>query len=186
MRARILFLVVASLLLVISAQRLPAPIREIPESPKPITEQSAKPKQKRTIKLKAASDNSESSTRRQTPSSQPQSQTNPQRNEFDGAWTGTLSGLASFDSVGFTLVITTGGTQVNERASTWSVACQATCEGKTMNWTDGNPRPGHSPTNWTLTPNPSGKTALVTSINPSGFLGINGWKSSATFYRTLP
>jgi hypothetical protein len=45
-------LAVAFLLLVISAHRLPAPIQEIPESPKPAPEQSAKRKSKPPLKPK--------------------------------------------------------------------------------------------------------------------------------------
>lgn len=70
-------------ILLISAHRLPAPISEIPETPKPAPEQSAKPKPKRTIKPKVASESSEPSTRRQTPSPQSKSEAASNRKPFD-------------------------------------------------------------------------------------------------------
>jgi len=56
---RSLGLLLVLTLLLVTAHRLPAPIQEVPESPTPVPEQSAKPKPKRTIKPKVSSEDSE-------------------------------------------------------------------------------------------------------------------------------
>jgi F5/8 type C domain len=68
-------------LLLVTAHRLPAPIQEIPESPTPAPEQSAKPK--RTIKPKTTSESSESSTKRQTASPQSRTEAASNRKPFN-------------------------------------------------------------------------------------------------------
>src|SRR5438046_10693239 len=77
--------------LLATTSRLPAPIQEVQESPTPAPEQSAKPKPKRTVKPKVTNENSESSTKRQTPSPIPKNQATPNRNLLDGTWDGTLN-----------------------------------------------------------------------------------------------
>jgi hypothetical protein len=78
-----LLLVLVSL--VITADRLPAPIQE--ETPTPAPEQSAKPK--RSGKPKVTSESSETSTKRQTLSPMPKNQPTRQ-SRFAGGWTGVV------------------------------------------------------------------------------------------------
>src|SRR5438046_9561283 len=85
--------------LLATTSRLPAPIQEVPESPTPAPERSAKPKPKRTVKPKT-SENPESSTKNKAPSTTPL----PQRNPFDGTWTGHYeTGLAGDVQYTFTI-----------------------------------------------------------------------------------
>lgn len=167
-------------ILLISAHRLPAPISEV-ETPTPAPEQSAKPKPKRTIKPKVTSENAENSTKAKTSSPTPQNQSTSQRNPFDGTWVGTLNcGLPG--SVSFTLRINGSGTTVNMKSSNFgSDTRSTTLQGTTVKW--GQATVGDSA--WTFTPIREGKTALVTCAS-GGLLGIGGFSSSATFYRTSP
>jgi hypothetical protein len=163
-------------LVLISAHRLPAPIQEVPESPSPAPEQSAKPKPKRTAKTK---ENSESSPRRQTPSPIPKNQATPNRNLFNGTWVGTLNNAPFVGTVEDTFVISASGTSVIEKLGNLSPKLfQATCDGSTTRWIS-------STCTDTLTPNPDGKTALVT-INCTGVFGIGAYNTSTIFRRTSP
>jgi len=75
-----LFLVVA--LFLITAQRLPAPIQEVPESPTPAPQQSATPKSKRVIESKT--------TRATTPSRAVSTPTPALSKKFAGTWSGIM------------------------------------------------------------------------------------------------
>ncbi len=163
-------LVLLIFFLALSPQRLPAPISEIPESPTPAPEQSAKPKPKRAVKAK---ENSESSPRRQTPP--PKSQATAQRILFDGTWIGSFQVDDSR-----TLIIGAAGTVVTEKSVRWGTATwPAICDAASMRWkTAGD-------CSWTLIPNADGKTMLGTATCP-GFLGIGAGTWSATFHRTSP
>ena len=175
-RPFILYLTVG--LLLATTHRLPAPIQEVPESPTPAPEQSAKPKPKRTVKP-TASPNSESSTKRQTPSSTPKNQATPNRNPFDGTWLGTFNGVPTKGNVQFTLTVSANGSVVNETSSTFgSLTNRATPDGRTTRWQDGTSA-------WTLTPNAEEKTAIVT-CDYEGFFGIGAYHSSVVFRRTSP
>ena len=161
-------------LLFVSAHRLPAPIQEVPESPAPTLEQSAKPKPKRTLRPKVTT---ESSTTRQTSSPQPRNQPTPQQNPFDGTRVGTLNNLPFTGNVEFTLFIAASGASVTEKSATFGTHnYQANCDGSTMRWETG--------ASWTLTPNPDKQTALVT-CNGAGFFGIGSFSLSTIFRRTL-
>src|SRR5205809_4741548 len=98
LRQTFCFLLVATFLLV-TVHQLPAPIQEVPESPTPASEHSAKPKLKRTVKPKITSENSEGSTKSRAPSPTP----SPRRNLFEGTWLGTLKGLPFAGDVNYTL-----------------------------------------------------------------------------------
>jgi hypothetical protein len=171
LRPTFCFSLVAALLLV-TAHRLPAPISEIPESPTPAPEQSAKPKPKRTIKPKAESENSERSTKRQTPSPTPSIQP-----RFAGTWNGTLNrGLLG--NVNYTLIVNAAGTLVKEICS----SCDNTApehpahwDGFTITWRGG----ALNEVACALTPDNEGKTARVTM---KGFFA-NG---DSVFHRTSP
>jgi hypothetical protein len=168
-------------LLILTTARLPAPIQEVPESPTPALEQSAKPKPKRTVKPKDTTESAESSPRRQTSPGPAKSQATPNRSAFDGTWIGTLNcGLPG--DVSFTLMISGRGATVNMKSSTFgSHTRSTTLQGTTAKW--GQPTVGDSA--WTFTPTPDGRTALVACASP-GLLGIGGFSSTATFYKTSP
>jgi hypothetical protein len=159
-------------LLSITAQRLLAPIQEVPESPTPAPEQSAKPKPKRTIKPKVASEDSEKSTKRKAAS--PPNQL--QRPKFAGIWRGTLAfGLAG--DLHLTLVINDEGTSVTESGGlVGTITFRASNDGKTVSWHSG----ALNAIAWTLTPNPDGQTALLTA--KSVFIG----SPSAVFRKASP
>jgi len=168
------FSLVAALLL-ITAHRLPAPIQEVPESPTPAPEQGAtKPKhpsksKRRTEESEAPRTNEKSNI---AEGSKSQLKKKPQE-RFAGAWSGTISqGL--WGNVEFTLVLNAAGTSVTDKSGFGTFTHAATSDGNMTTWQSGL----LSEIRWTLTPNPDGKTALVTSRSA---LGVNG---SATFTRT--
>ena len=159
-------------LLLSTTQRAPAPISE--ESPTPAPKQSVKPK--RTIKP-GANDSSESSTKRQTPSPTPKSQSTSNRNPFDGTWAGTLNNAPFVGTVEDTFVISASGTSVIERLGKLSPKLfQTTCDGITIRWIN-------STCTDTITPNSDGKTALVT-IKCTGVFGVGAYNVSTIFRRT--
>ena len=150
--------------MLISAHRLPAPIQEVPESPTPAPERSAKPKAKQTIKPKV-NENSESSTKRQTPS-KAQIQATPNSTPFAGTWSGTMN-ISLFGDIGYTFLIEPAQTTVkmwgtnkpSEIPHTKADVCRASigADGISWNW---------SAWRWTLKPYPDGKTALVKVAGP--------------------
>ena len=73
----------SAIVLLLTTHPVPAPIQEVQGSPTPAPEQSAKPKPKRTIKPKVASEGSENSTKGQTSSPQPRSEAAPSRKPFN-------------------------------------------------------------------------------------------------------
>jgi cytoskeletal protein RodZ len=155
--------------LLVTAHRLPAPISEIPESPTPAPEQSAKPKSKRTIKPEATGKSSESSTKRQSTSS-PQSQSTPNRTPFAGTWQGTLSDTGGANGVSATLIVNpTQDSAVVIGLAVWGDRRgRASAQGNTLSWT-------FLAEKWTMVIAPDGKTAVVTD---------HGWPagvSSGTF-----
>jgi len=128
------FALLAVMLLLITAQRLPAPIHEIPESPRPAPEQSAKSKPKRITKPKVTT-------------------------KFAGTWTGTIS-FGPKLVIDYTLVINSAGSSVQEKSAQWgSHLYSATFDGKTVRW-----QTLGTNSRWALTPNSDRKTALVTGI----------------------
>jgi hypothetical protein len=95
---------------------------------------------------------------------------------FQGTWVGTLRGLPFNGDVDYTLIINAAGTVVNERATAFgSLSFPAICDGVTMRWKT----PGCAKT---LTPNPDGRTALIT-VNCPGVLGVGAYNSSQTFQK---
>ena len=168
------FVVVLALLL-ISVHRLPAPIQEIPESPTPTPEKSAKPKEKPVRELgtlgkpNVASEKSSPLAR---------SKSTPEADPFDGTWTGTYkTGWAG--ELQHTYVISGHGTLLREtigpsEAHVWNT----TCDGTTMRWS------------WTLnvsgasafTPARNGRTAVFT-VKATG---IGGYETSTIFHRISP
>jgi len=173
-RARSFLLVTT--LLVVTAHRLPAPISEIPQSPTPAPEESLKPKPKRTIKPRVASQNSESSTKRSTSSPQPRNQTTSQCNAFDGTWVGMENLGGSVGKIQSTQVISGSGTVVRSKSRLGEFTWNATCNGNTMQWSV-NTQYGSGVRVFTL--NPDGKTGLM-------LFGSSAVHSSATFRKASP
>jgi len=149
-----------SCLLLAFAHRLPAPIQEIQESPTPAPTEQAKPKPKGTIKPEATSKSSESQTK---------------RSAFDGTWVGMID-LGSFGRIQNTEVISGFGTVVRSTSKLGTFTWSATCDGKTMQWSF---KTKYGSGVRSFTPNPDGKTALMT--HESG-----DFHSSATFHKTSP
>jgi cytoskeletal protein RodZ len=153
--------------LVITAHRAPAPISE--ESPTPASEQSANPKPKRTIKPKNESESSESSAKEKT--SSPAPCPTPNRNPFDGTWSGFLN------NVDYTMVISGKGTTVTAKSAEYGTSTTTTtCDGVSIRW--------HETTkgcSYTFTPNPDGKTALWTCT-----CRVGGGSWSGVFRKTSP
>ena len=155
-------ILVGNLLLLLSTQRSPAPIRE--ETPTPAPEQSAKSKAKRvTDANRSARPAAAASAPSPTPSKR-----------FAGTWTGTTD-LGVYGQVSFTVVVDPSGNFVDERSAKFGThRCSAQREGNTVKWKSGE---------WfqagfhTLTPNPDGRTATVTCGN--GLL----MKTTSTFVR---
>jgi hypothetical protein len=166
-----------TVVLLLLTHRLPAPIQEASESPTPEPEQSVMPQTKRTSKPRVTGDSSESSTKSQPPSRTPRTQAAPQP-KFAGTWTGTLNigGTRRWWNTSplladYTFVINSAANSVQEKSAQWgSRSYPAIRDGKTVRWqTLGHQR-------WALTPNPDGKTALVTGTVVSPVI----------FHRTSP
>jgi hypothetical protein len=148
--------IIGAVVLFLFAQRLPAPISEV-ETPTPTPEQPAKPKPKRTIKPEATSKSSESSTKRQTPSPATQLEQHP---KFAGTWRGMVH-LGSGD-FNMTFVVNNEGTLITESGGWVDGSHPGSHNGDVMIWRSG----GFNAIGWTLTPEPDGKTAILTVKGP--------------------
>jgi hypothetical protein len=154
-------LCVTLLFLLVTSQRLPAPIQEVPEGPTPPPEQSAKPKPKRTANPKATSESSETSTKRQTPSPSPKTQATSQR-KFAGTWKGTLDGRE------WVIVVDANETQGSATGGPWGIERGAArINQNTISWS-------YVFNSWSLTVSPGKKMAQVV-------LHYIGGTSSGTF-----
>jgi len=120
-----------------------------------------------------------SSTNRQTPSSSFKTQATPQRNLFDGTWVGTIN--TRYGPAKFTLSVTGNGTVESDKSEGGYPGGprNATNDGKTMTWYWGL----DNKTVETFTPNPDGKTAVVTGTGPA-IHGMSAFHASAIFQRT--
>ena len=177
---RLRFALLAVMLLLITAHRLPAPISEIPESPTPTPEQSAKPKPKRTMEQNVTSKNSESPSKGSRPSPPQTSHGPPQRSRFVGTWRGTIN-IGWQGDVNLTITISeTGAVQTVPHFGDWRRTLTPTSNGPTMTWKTTGIQ------TWTLTPNSDGQTAVVTGTDPGALVGIAAFNSSAVFHKTSP
>ena len=135
-------------LLLATAHRLPAPISDVPESPAPAAEQLAKPKPKRAVKPKAASESSETSTKRQMSSPTPKTQATSQR-KFAGTWKGTLDGRE------WVIVVDANETQGSATGGPWGIERGPTrINQNTISWS-------YVFNSWSLTVSPANRTAQV-------------------------
>lgn len=138
-------------LLLITVHRLPAPIQEVPESPTPAPEQSAKPKSKRITKAKATIESSEGSTKRETPSS-PQTHASQNPTPFAGTWiakTGFPTGVTLIVSPAQDSAVVKGLPIWGDRAG------RPIANGNTLSWT-------FLAEKWNMVIAPDGQTAVVT------------------------
>lgn len=166
MKRAFIFVVIG---LLMTTDRLPAPISEENPTPVPAPVKTPKPKAPRVNKTRPEPSEARShTTTAVTPT--------PIQNKFDGSWTGTLPNLPFVGNVDFTLLISGNGTSVTEKSVNFGThPFQANCDGVTMKWETGS--------SWTLTPNPDGQAGLVT-CNSGGFLGVGAFSLSTVFRRT--
>jgi hypothetical protein len=159
--------VLASLLLLGSAHRAPAPIVE-EEKPSPTPDHSEVPKRKHSKKPPAAEWSP-------SPQAQPKTKqlaTSGESSRFTGTWTGTINQGVQGD-VSLSLTINANATSVQEVSRVGTFTHSAATGGNMLTWKSG----WLSEINWTFAPNGDGRTATVTS--KSAF-GVNG---SATFHK---
>ena len=151
-------LILSVLLLFASAQRLPAPIQEIPETPSP-SPRSA-PKQPRPKATATAA--------------KPATVQAKSGNLFAGSWHGSLPfGMAG--TITPTLAVNQDGTAVTESGGLVApFTASATNNGKTVSWRTG----AVNEMQWTLTPASDGKTAVV-RVHGNMFIGDH----TATFQK---
>jgi hypothetical protein len=129
-----ILLIAVAIMLLISAHRLPAPIQEVPESPTPAPEQSAKSKPKR----QTASPPQTHSTQNPTP--------------FAGTWvakTGFPAGVTLIVSPAQDSAVVKGLPVWGDRAG------RPVANGNTLSWT-------FLAEKWNMVIAPDGKTAVVT------------------------
>lgn len=154
-RMRCFLLAVLSIL--ISAHRLPAPIREVPESPTPAAAEQAKPKktQSKSKVVEAEPRAKPTSKQYATPMLQ-----GPAR--FAGTWTGTINqGILGTPQV--KIIVNTNATSVTHSSDLGGAmgTHAATINSDTLKW-----HTGWGWLNglaWTLRPNPDGQTAVARS-----------------------
>lgn len=151
-------LLLVNALLLVTAQRLPAPIVETPE---PTATARPKAKSKPPPKPKESSADAE---RTKSTKLAVEKLANPRasRSFIGGTWAGTLSTTAA-GNFEFTLVINSTGTVIKETSSNFgTVTHTGVWDGKTGKWHSG-PSNVYS---WSFTPNPDGKTAMATVTGP--------------------
>jgi hypothetical protein len=139
-------------LLLVSTQRLPAPIQEVPESPTPKPEQSAKPKQPKAQTTEAPP--------KTKPTPKPSA--TPARPMFAGTWKGILTGSANGATA--TIVVSPGeDSAVVTGLSVWRERRgRTTISGHSISWK-------FLAESWVMTVAPDGKTATVTGHHwPAG------------------
>ena len=130
-------------LLLISAQRLPAPISEI-ETPTPTPTPNLAPSPVQTIGLPTVAPAST------TPSA-------PGPVHFGGTWSGKIN-ESKFGDLDVTIVINPNGTSLKQTSQHGTAIRPTTVNGNTLSWTGGI----KNDVLWTFTPNPDGQTAGVT------------------------
>jgi hypothetical protein len=131
-----------SLILLLSAQRLPAPIEEETPSPSPASTVSAAPSAAALSKQEAA--------------------------RFAGTWTGKIKFGGNPNEVEYTLMVNPEATSLIMKSLRFGeFARSTTLNGNALRWTAG-PKNGNV---WTLAPNPDGQTALVKAKPAAGAEG---------------
>jgi hypothetical protein len=154
----VLFLTVA--LLLMTGQRLPAPISEV-ETPRPAPEQSVKPKPKPSAKTKRKTEGDETSLKKPVAKIIEPARTKPSsaRAQFAGTWKGKMS-----DGGQWTIVIDPTETKATAIGGMWGAEDgPAQTDQNTISWS-------HTINKWSLTLLPDGKTAKVVEHH---FFGTN-------------
>lgn len=140
MNVRLRLLLTLAMALLISAHRLPAPIHEVQESPTPA--QSPKPSE----------ESKETRSRRSS-----SADAKGVKRLFAGTWRGTVKSIVDVKQqpqLEYTLIINPEGNSVRETSTRWgSKTYSAKRDGQTIKWFAGS--------EWTLTPNADGQTAVV-------------------------
>lgn len=141
----------SAVVLLLTAQQLPAPISEV-ESPTPTPERSAKPRQKQLPKPKPKPEPSALAT-------SPVKQQAAKQSRFAGTWVGTIM---TFPPGNTGTVLTVDATETT-MALTWNLSNpsveKATISGDTIQTTFGRGNIGAA--TFSLTPQPDGVTATV-------------------------
>src|SRR4030095_9830762 len=144
--------------LLITTQRLPAPIVEPEEKPSPAPEQSEapKPKTKRPTKSAATSEEqAPAKTEARAKPAPPPASPGPAR--FAGTWTGKINqGLLG--QVRTTVTIDPTATSIELSRNLGGSSKRLTINGNTASWKSG----AVGEIAWTLTPNSDGQTAQIT------------------------
>jgi hypothetical protein len=146
---RALLVLTVFALLLLTVQRLPAPIQETQESPTPTPERLTKPKK---AKREAKSENSEKNAKTKTsPSVSPMQQAvAPLGKKFAGIWKGVLDGTS------WTIVVDTDETHAGASGGPWGTEQGGIhVNQNTISWT-------YYFNSWSLTALAGGKTAQVT------------------------
>ena len=143
-------------LLLITVQRLPAPIVEPEETPPPPSEQSETPKQKHSAKSKPTSEEQAvvKTEMRAKPAPPPAPQ-GPAR--FAGTWKGKIN-QGVLGHVQTTFVVDPGATSIELSHNLGGGKRPLNANGNTISWKTGVV----GEIAWTLTPNTDGQTAQVT------------------------
>jgi hypothetical protein len=138
--------------------RLPAPIQEVPESPTPATQEPEAPKRKHSAKSKASSsDTEQDKTESRSDTARAKSHTTGSA-KFAGTWSGRIN-QGFIGNLEIKFVIDGQASTVTDSSNYGGATHAATLNGSTLEWKAGLLRE----IAWTLTPNPDGQTALVTS-----------------------
>src|SRR3984893_16117412 len=123
----LLRVLLVSLLLSITVDRLPAPISEV-ETPTPTPARPSQLKSKGTVKHETGSENSGTAT---TPkSSPPKTRASSSRSAFAGTW----FGVRKEQKGDTTLIINAAVTVVAERSGYGTFSWAAMCDGVTVRW----------------------------------------------------
>jgi hypothetical protein len=139
-------------LLLMTADRLPAPIQEVQESPSPAPEQSAKPKPKRIT---------ESKTNHASTSSHAASTSAPARSKkFAGAWTGIMQTFPAGNQT-TQIVINSAETIMTVSWFGQTNSAKAQLNGDSLQATFPPPPLQPQSHNWSITPQPDGVSASV-------------------------
>lgn len=150
-------MVFSAAILLMTVQRCPAPIQEVPESPTPAAQKSVKPKTKQKVSRDATSTNSESSTKREA-SPLPKKQPVSNRTPFAGTWKGIMDGRTVM-----LIVSPAQDSAVVKGLPIWGDrGGQTTLNGNTLSWK-------FLAEKWFMVLAADGKTAVVTDHGwPSG------------------
>jgi hypothetical protein len=155
------WLLLITALLLATADRLPAPIQEIPENPTPAPQESvSQRKSKHSAKVKLNAEESEAPSKRHaiTSATRTKAQKPENKSRCAGVWLGVLN-FGLLGNADETLTIDPTGTAVVEKNQFGSATHPATWDGATVRFQSG----ALEEIAFTLAPNADGQTAVVTA-----------------------